>query len=77
MRKVLHFLFPVAALTIALMGSSRAEAPEVCKGCGITEDQLRAFIGRAQQAIADADMRADFFEHRAASCEAILHGNKT
>jgi hypothetical protein len=66
MRKLLHFLFPIAALTIALMGSSRAEAP------AITDDQIRAFIARAQDALDEANLRAYRAEHRADSCQAFL-----
>lgn len=56
MRKALHYLFPIAAMCICLVGSSRAQAPQlaVCKegSCYMSESdyrQLQAFAQRLRE----------------------------
>ena len=71
MRRALHWLFPIAALTLCLMRPSHAEAP-ICAGCQITDEQVRLFFMRAQKAIDEANEGRWRAEHKALSCEAFL-----
>ena len=72
MRKLLHYLFPFCLLVICVMRPTRAEAPEVCKGCEVTKEQIEAFVLRAQRAVDEANERAWRAEHKAISCETFL-----
>lgn len=66
MRKLLLYLFPFCLLVICVIRPSKAEAPSV------TDDQIRTFIAKAQQALDEANLRAYQAERRADSCIAFL-----
>lgn len=70
MRKLLHYLFPFCLLVICVMRPTRAEAP------AITDDQIRLFIAKAQQALDEANMRAYQAERHLESCKAFLKGHR-
>jgi hypothetical protein len=89
--KLLRYLFPIAALTIAIIGPSRAEAPQlaVCKDgmCVITErdyKSLQAFVGRlrayaeaSQKRDEETDLALNYAQRKAESCMSRLNGNNT
>lgn len=90
MRKALHFLFPVAALTVALMGSSRAEAPQlaVCRegSCVMAEadymrlqafaKRLRDYAQNANEVDEEKEQQVTYWRGRSDSCEAWKNGHK-
>jgi hypothetical protein len=89
--KLLRYLFPIAALTIAIIGPSRAQAPQlaVCKDhvCVMSESdykRLQAFVERvrdyaeaAQKRDEEAEMALNYAQRKAESCMARLNGNRS
>lgn len=91
MRKLLHYLFPIAALFIALVGPSRADAPNlaVCRDhvCVMSETdymslqafakRLRDYAENAGQVDGERELMIRRYRERADSCESWRDGHKS